>query len=196
MRSRLLLSLLAFLPQIAKAALPDSLNAARIRTNQTGLKILLGWGAVNIAAGAVGYATADGEEARRFCQMSAFWGIVNGAIAGFGYRNALREAERTYTPEEAYKKHHRDRRVFLLNAGLDVLYVGAGVYLHGRAGRPAADNPALLRGYGNAVLVQGAFLLLFDAAMYTVHGTRQGAWRRWAERVEVSGNGVGLRLPL
>lgn len=47
------------------------------------------------------------------------------------------------------------RRVLLINGGLDVLYLVVGVVLATRRG----DIP---RGFGVAILVQGAFLLLLD----------------------------------
>ncbi|NPV46835.1 MAG: hypothetical protein HPY69_07745 [Armatimonadetes bacterium] len=48
------------------------------------------------------------------------------------------------------------RRALLINAGLDLLYIAAGICLLSRPNRSA-------RGAGLAVVIQGSFLLFFDA---------------------------------
>ena len=47
------------------------------------------------------------------------------------------------------------RRLLLINAGLDLLYIATGVVLSTRR-----DN--LARGFGPAIIIQGIFLLVFD----------------------------------
>ena len=53
----------------------------------------------------------------------------------------------------------RTRRILAANEGLDVLYIGGGLAV--AAGRGRTDNAA--RGHGLAAVVQGVFLLGFDA---------------------------------
>jgi hypothetical protein len=71
---------------------------------------------------------------------------VDGAIALLGARRQA--AGRTTDPS-------RLRRVLLVNAGLDVAYLGSGAWLVRQPG---------WGGDGAAVLVQGAFLLWLDAS--------------------------------
>jgi hypothetical protein len=61
-------------------------------------------------------------------------------------------------PEATAAEARRLRRLLWINAGLDVLYVvvGAGLVVFGSG--PVVD------GHGVGVMVQGAFLLVFDAA--------------------------------
>jgi hypothetical protein len=49
------------------------------------------------------------------------------------------------------------RNVLLINSGLDLAYITAGIVL-------ATRQKPLLKGFGAAVLIQGVFLLLFDLA--------------------------------
>lgn len=179
--------------QMCAVETADSLNAARIRKNATGLKILAGWGTLNIATGIVGSLAADDDEARRFHQMNAFWGGVNLTLAGVGIYRAHREVGKTRAPAESFKQYQRDRRIFAINAGLDVLYAGAGVYLIRRGNSTLATKPTLMSGYGKSLLLQGAVLFAFDAAMWAAHGRQSKAWQRAMEKIDVSDSGVGLR---
>lgn len=98
-------------------------------------------------------------------RQSAAWGVVDLAIAVAGEVRRRRGDER---PPEVVRR--RLRRLLLVNAGLDVVYVGGGALLV-RAGR-AGRGPTVV-GDGVAVVVQGAFLLAFD----TWHAARLGDHR-------------------
>jgi len=104
-------------------------------------RVLGGWAAASVAVGA---ALAARPVTRGFGRQTAAWGAVDGAIAFVGSR---RRARRGPTDPA------RLRRVLLVNAALDVGYLAAGAWLV-RDGR--------WRGDGQAVVVQGAFLLLLD----------------------------------
>lgn len=81
------------------------------------------------------------------------WGAIDGLIAWAG----LRSAQKRSRPPEVEAAHLR--RLLWLNAGLDVLYIAVGAALiYFSAGQ--AD----WLGHGWGVMVQGAFLLIFDAA--------------------------------
>jgi len=56
-----------------------------------------------------------------------------------------------------------------------------------------ANNPQL-RGYGSSVIMQGAFLLLFDATMYSTQKHNGSKLRRFLEKNPVSfaGKGIGI----
>ncbi len=104
-------------------------------------RVLGGWAVGSLAVGALLSRRAPG-----FARQTAAWGAVDGAIALVGARNRSRKG-----PTDPA----RLRRVLLVNAGLDVGYLAAGAWLV-RDGR--------WRGDGQAVLVQGAFLLVLDSA--------------------------------
>jgi hypothetical protein len=104
-------------------------------------RVLGSWAAASVLAGA---ALSTSPRTRGFGRQTVAWGAVDAAIAGWGVRGRRRRG-----PTEP----QRLRRVLLLNAGLDVGYLGAGAWLV-RDGR--------WRGDGLAVLVQGAFLLWLD----------------------------------
>lgn len=107
--------------------------------------------AVQLLVWSVGWLTAStiGLWKARAAYWRTFWlvaGIWCAANSGFGLAGLLGPLSSTIAL----------RRVLLINAGLDLLYIAAGIFL---LCRPSATA----RGAGLAVVVQGAFLLLFDA---------------------------------
>ena len=74
--------------------------------------------------------------------MSGLWGLVDGGIAWFSLLGNWPDPA-TLAP------------ILGINAGLDLLYIAAGVIMLTRRG-------GRLRGFGLAVFIQGLFLLCFD----------------------------------
>ncbi|MFQ3662067.1 MAG: hypothetical protein SNJ69_06695 [Chloroflexaceae bacterium] len=126
------------------------------------LQPLLFWGIVSSLLGAL--MLPFGGFTRHFGLQAATWGVIDVLLAMAGRRRALLKAE-------ALAEHHLDesaatheaerfRGILLFNAGLDVLYIGAGLFTALRfANRP--DR----RGMGVGIAVQGVFLLLFDVLL-------------------------------
>ena len=103
---------------------------------------LMAWSLPWIGAGIIGLWASNDAYWKGFWGMNAAWGLINTGIAFAGLLGA--------EPDPASL-----RTILLVNAGLDVLYVVGGVYLLSR-------TEDTWRGAGVAVIVQGAFLLIFD----------------------------------
>jgi len=89
------------------------------------------------------------------------WGAIDGAIAIGGILSARRGAARgAGVPGADAREAAKLRRLLLVNGGLDVLYIAAGLVLAG----PIAAGDPFLAGNGWGVVLQGAFLLVFDVA--------------------------------
>ena len=54
------------------------------------------------------------------------------------------------------------------SVGLDFGYLLLALWLLNRATLPTTRRPERYQGYGRSIQLQGAFLLLFDAAMWWV----------------------------
>lgn len=124
---------------------------------------LLAWGGASVAGGAalalVGHATGS-RFLRGFGTQTIGWGAIDAGLALGGRARAQRlRSGPPADPAAAAAEAARIRRILALNAGLDVLYVAGGLAV--AAGRGRADPAA--RGHGLAAVVQGAFLLGFDA---------------------------------
>lgn len=95
------------------------------------------------------------------------WNVVNLSIAGYAlYSNSTTPWE-TLHASEFLARHIKTEKILLINAGLDLGYIGAGFLLRHLSTR-SVNNTHLLQGYGNALILQGAFLLVFDLALYQV----------------------------
>ncbi len=103
---------------------------------------LLLWSLPWMGAAILGLTLTTDETAKGFWSMSGAWAFINGAIAMIGL----------LTPEPSLDTL---RTTLLINSGIDVLYIAGGIYMLTRA-------EPYWRGAGVGVIIQGAFLLIFD----------------------------------
>lgn len=170
------------------------LNATRIKTNTTGMTVLGAWGAASLVSGGAGYFIATNPEWKAFHGMNAIWGATNLLIAYSGYSGARKEAKSELSCDKALHRYESNKRLFLINGGLDMLYIGTGLMLTTNASN--FNDPATIRGFGKSVTIQGIGLLLFDGTMYAMHQRQDKKWYRLLQGVCVTGNGVGFRYTL
>uniref|UniRef100_UPI004049C5D3 DUF6992 family protein n=1 Tax=Ignavibacterium sp. TaxID=2651167 RepID=UPI004049C5D3 len=154
-----------FAQSIASDSL-TSFHQSRININENAMLVLGGWAAANIFVGTYGNFKASGE-AKYFHQFNAMWNVVNLGIAAFGYFNAVNSDPSSMTNLEIIKDYNFLQNFLLLNAGLDAAYIMTGFYLKERAKN--SSNAERLKGYGNSLLLQGGFLLLFDVFLFFIH---------------------------
>lgn len=139
------------------------LNFSRNHIKNTGMQVLGAWAATNIVVGGIGWASTNGKT-RYFHQMNTIWNVANLGVAIAGYVNTQKDKNKQYSADESLKAQRQIENIFLVNGALDFVYIGTGLYLGHRGNVKNSDE---LRGYGSAIVLQGAFLLLFDATMYT-----------------------------
>jgi hypothetical protein len=136
------------------------------KINTTGMYVLGGWAVANIAGGAVGWANSTGS-AKYFHQMNLFWNTVNLGIAGFALYNNLTDDISLLSSDEMLLKHRKTENLYLINAGLDVVYIGTGFLLK-HLSVSNLNKQDLLKGYGNSIVLQGGFLMIFDLIMWGI----------------------------
>ena len=168
--SRILLSIITssimiiFMHQIALAQegkqviLDDHLSSMR-----TGMSVLGAWSVSNLIIG--GVMRQRTESVRHyFHEMNAAWNLVNLGIASFGYLN-LPNIE-AWSALEGLRELEGIDRILIFNAGLDLAYMAFGYALIERGQRLNSDRSL---GYGRSLILQGAFLFLFDSAFAYLH---------------------------
>lgn len=182
---------------IAQENISDSLmsfHQSRMAINETAMLVLGSWAAGNILVGTYGNFKASGE-AKYFHQFNAAWNIVNLSIATLGYFNAVNSGHSSMTNLEILNDYNSLQSFLLLNAGLDVAYIATGFYLKERSKNSASAER--LRGYGNSLLMQGGFLLVFDIALYFIHQNNADInLYPHLESLLAGGIGVGVNLKL
>jgi len=132
--------------------------------NRTGMYILGSWAVSNIAIGTAGYFRGSGSN-KYFHQMNLFWNTVNLGIASFSLLSAQ---DQSTSLVDILNRQLILEKAFLFNTALDVAYVTGGFYLIERS-KNITKNMARLKGYGQSVILQGAFLFSFDLVMYLLH---------------------------
>lgn len=138
----------------------------RTGISKNAMLVLGGWSVANIVVSGIATKTHNAE-VRYFHQMNVMWGGINLAIAGLGYWGAGREKIDNPTLAAVLKHQSRTEKTYLINTGLDVLYVGAGLLMNKTSDNQ--KNPDKFKGYGNSIMLQGGFLLLYDAVNYAIH---------------------------
>ena len=173
-------------------------DAARTRLDQRGMAVLGGWAVGNLLVGTLGTGQTEGS-AHYFHQMNAGWGAVNLALAALGYQAARRAAHAPARERAAVVRGQlRTENLYLFNAGLDAAYLATGLYLLEKSRNPtAAEPPERWRGYGQSLLLQGGFLLLFDGLQYAAHH-RHGTQKLYPllSGISIGPGVVVLSLPL
>ncbi len=152
-----------------------------LRNMNTGMYVLGSWAILNMATGAYGMSTTEGST-KYFHQMNLFWNTVNLGIAGFALYNNLHTDVSLLSDQQLMDKHLKSEKLFLINAGLDVIYIAGGAFMVHKS-KSSTKRPDLLKGYGNSVILQGSFLLVFDAAMYLIQHAHSN---RFLENLQIS----------
>ena len=132
--------------------------------HETVARQLLWWSTLSVAVG-LALLIPDQSFARGFGLQAIVWGLVDAAIAWVGRRKTRSRRAKLADPHEPVivaGEARKLRNLLLFNAGLDVLYILGGWWWT----RKAETDFGLGNAWG--VIVQGAFLFVFDLA----HGLR------------------------
>lgn len=153
-------------PTPSQDELLQDYDLKRRQTNEHGMAILLGWAALNMGVGALGWARSEDPRWRAFHQMNVGWNLVNAAIAGFGYYDATRSPELPLTLAQTIAQGVSIQKILMINIGLDAAYMAAGAWMWERGLR---KEDARLEGWGQSLILQGGFLFVFDLGLVLVH---------------------------
>jgi hypothetical protein len=160
--------------EVTRSMLADE-NAARTVTNRYGMLVLGAWALGNFGWATVGLLTNEEDPQRAFHLTNAAWNLVNGTIAVFGYFGSISESREENDLLDTLAADHNAEKLYLVNGALDVAYMLGGAYLITKGN---LDDKQGLVGTGRSVILQGAFLFAFDAAMFTIHWLRRQAFEK------------------
>jgi hypothetical protein len=174
----------------------DEINKKRNQHNWNGMVIFSTWTAANLISSTVGLLVTEGET-KHFFEMNLYFNLINMAIAVPGIISARKNLKRksSFSFEKTVKEVQKVKTTFLVNAVLDVSYITAGFLLREMAKNPIhTQNKNRFKGFGNALILQGAWLFIFDFIEYGLH-TSNGKklaphWQQWS----MSTKGLGLKI--
>lgn len=168
----------------------DSVARERIKLVQNNIYVLGAWAGANIIQGTISASNTTGSE-HYLHQMNAYWNTVNLAIAGVGLLGIRKQLKQQYNLADNLRAQHRIEKILLLNTGLDLAYIATGLYLKERGTRL---NNVRNQGYGNSLLLQGGFLLIFDLIQYGQHRRNTKWLEQRQSKLELGLGGNGLAL--
>ncbi len=149
---------------------------------------------VNFAISGAAYFSSEDEYSKRFHEMNVMWNTVNIGLAIPGYIKARRGGG-PVTMAELVKAQKKTETIFLVNDVLDIGYIAAGIWMREVAPNQL-DQEDLFNGYGNSLILQGSFLLVFDAVAYYIHHSHGKDLALEKVSLSASGGGIGLRVAL
>lgn len=167
------------LPALAQdSAALEVFNATRLEYNRQGMWILGSWALLNLLIGAIrGFQTRGQVQA--FHQMNAYWNLVNLGIAGYGYWQAS-QISLGVNFWEVLTAQQQIEKVLLFNAALDLAYMAVGFFLIEKGLRLEKERWI---GFGKSILLQGAFLLLFDGILVGFEMELGAELLEWAKSI-------------
>lgn len=182
----------SFIVSAQDPALYNTYNSEREHITANSMLVLGGWAIGNMAVGAAGaLTTPTGTEANYFHQMNIYWNVVNLGIAVPAYIGARKHRDASLTIPQTFDKQRSVENVYLINVALDVAYTGTGLWMHERGNDLDGKRGEVLSGFGNSLMLQGGFLLVYDVVNYSVHArhwkkTRSKLW----EQLQFNGTSI------
>ncbi len=192
MKTATLLFLLLLSTKVLSQNLPfQNFTQERLKLNRQGMTILGSWAGANLITNGILLSNASGSD-KAFYKMNIYWNVVNGALAGLSILQKSKNQANT-SPFQSLEEQNSTEKIFLLNTGLDVAYMVGGIYLLEKSKNATSDQD-MLKGYGQSVILQGGFLLLFDGIMYGVHRSHLKKGRVIFENLTFTGNSLGVNI--
>lgn len=191
---RIFFTLLFFLFSIVylQAQSYEEFYTQSLDINKSGMYFLGGWALANMATGTYGWIRYDGEK-KYFHQMNAAWNLVNAGIAVYALFDIAGADISALSTDEMMRKHIRSENLFLINAGLDILYMAGGAWMIHAAGKNEKRHD-MFKGYGQSVILQGAFLFLFDLVKFGIQFNHRMNFTETTTNLGLTGNGITLSI--
>ena len=190
------LLILLIIPSFCFSQTLTEFNVKRLKTDQRLMIGLGSWATVNFVAGGIGWATAPNEEMKSFHQMNVLWNTVNIALAIPGYIKAKRGGNPYIPFFESISAQQKTEKIFLINSGLDIGYISGGLLLRSAA-KTNLEKRDQFNGFGNSLMIQGGFLLLFDMTAYFIHNqNRKNSLNPLIQKLQLSDTGLGIKWNL
>lgn len=168
-----------------------ALNESRLQLNETNMWVLGGWAVANMGVSSVLRSQTTGST-RYFHEMNVIWNVVNLGLAAGGLYGSYGADPAAFGLWETFAEQQKIEKILLFNLALNFTYITAGGYLIERS-KNTLDRPERLKGYGQSLLLQGGFLLLFDTTQFLMHHNNAHAdLKRLMDGLAVTGEGIGL----
>ena len=93
-----------------------------------------------------------------FHQMNFNWNLLNAGIVGMSHFLVYKDQQKPWNIQELSLRKKKAEKSIIINMGLDVAYIISGLLI-----KQSDKNLPINQGYGNSLILQGGYLLLYDA---------------------------------
>lgn len=167
------------------------INTQRLDMSRNAMWVLGGWAAGNIVTGAI-YRGRTNDRTQYFHEMNLYWGIINLGLSGFVIYQSYQTDPSSYDLLATLQEQEKLEKLVLFNNGLNVAYTMTGFFLRERGKRPEHFSERLI-GFGNSLILQGAFLLAFDTIQYfAYHSALNPKISELISHIQISPQSIGL----
>ncbi|MGV3621949.1 MAG: DUF6992 family protein [Archangium sp.] len=142
-------------------------NQERITTQRVGFGVLGAWAVGNLTVGTIAALRSNDERDAWFHLGNALWNTVNLGLAIAGFAMQWNADPNAFDAKQSLRESSSSATIFGVNGGIDVGYVATGAFLWQRG---LAEHDSKLVGMGQALILQGAFLFVFDVVMGVLNG--------------------------
>lgn len=130
--------------------------------NKKGMWTLTSWSLVNISSSIIASQTLD-KTPNYFHQMNGMWNSVNLGLGTLGLISSYRTLKKNQW-QNYPNGINKTIKSYKINFYIDFAYITSGALSWGL--HQNTRNPDLAKGYGQSIITQGLFLLVFDYVMY------------------------------
>ena len=141
-----------------------SLHKMFYKKQQQSLSLLSSWSVGNLIYSpiATNHLFSPSKKNEYFYQMNFSWNLLNAGIAGLGHIIVNRDSKKPWDMKTLHNKKIKAEKSIIINMGLDLAYMVAGLLLRNNAKKNNAEE-SMNKGYGNSLILQGGYLLFYDA---------------------------------
>lgn len=170
----------------------ESFNIERVSKVNTGMIVLGSWAVLNLVSSPIGSANSSGSQ-KYFHQMNGYWNIVNLGLAAGTIYSISKSDISSLSLAESMSELNSLQQLLLFNAGLDLAYMAGGFYLIERS-KNSSNRADLFKGFGRSVILQGAFLFVFDISFYAYLSSMNSDIPNLLTNMKLTPYGLGYSL--
>jgi hypothetical protein len=158
------LAIVSYFPLTLKSQDNTIVHDLFYKKQQQSLSLLSGWSVCNLIYSPLATKNLFSPETtnEHFHQMNFSWNLLNVGIASLGHIIVNKDSKKPWDLKILYDKKKKAEKSIIINMGLDIAYMITGLLLKNNAKKNNSEY-YMNKGYGNSLILQGGYLLIYDA---------------------------------
>ena len=137
-----------------------SIHDLSYKKQQQSLSLLSSWSVGNLILSPIATKNLFSPSTTNeyFHQMNFSWNLLNVGIAGLGHIIVNKDSKKPWDIQTLHFKKKKAEKSIIINMGLDLAYMVTGFIIKNNLAESSMN-----KGYGNSIILQGGYLLFYDA---------------------------------